>query len=107
MQLCGSSRFRLRFRGANSCCGESGGGGAIPLCFAVAAATTAAILPLPALLFGVSGGIVGLDRDDEVCHTVVANCVLLLSVVCSRCVVVVVDDATESVEWVGELLGAA
>lgn len=108
MQLCGSSRFRLRFRGANSCCGESGGGGAMPLCFAAAAPTRAARLPLPALLFGVSGGIVGLADDrGELCHNVAVLCVLPpLSDDNSRCVVVV-DDATESIECVGELPGAA
>lgn len=54
VQLCGSSLFRLRFRGANSCCGESGGGGAIPLMTLDAPDAD-----------GVSGGIVGLDCGER------------------------------------------
>lgn len=75
VQLCGSSRFRRRLRGANSCCGESGGGGAIPLATVVDDA--------PCVDVGANGGIVGLncgERSDNN-NAVVVSIVGLLSVV--------------------------
>lgn len=44
-------------RGANSCCGESGGGGAIPLATVVDDA--------PCVVVGANGGIVGLNCDER------------------------------------------